>query len=73
LDDNKRYEIPLPNKEKIKEFEELLKQIHNFDLHTEFQQNPKKCAQCIYAELCDFYEEDKSQTPLNTLKEDYEK
>ena len=31
LKDNKRYEIPIPNKEEIKEFEKVIESIHSFN------------------------------------------
>ena len=56
LKDNKRYKIKLPTKKEVDEFENLLYQIRNFDIHNpKFTQNPKKCQQCIYSELCNTY------------------
>jgi CRISPR-associated protein Cas4 len=54
LVDNKRYQLDLPKEKEIKEFEELLQKIRNFDLKTKFKISSEKCKKCIYAELCDF-------------------
>lgn len=51
--DNKIYPVNLPSKEEISQFENTLLKIRNFNMHDNFSQNPKKCAQCIYRELCD--------------------
>ena len=54
MDDNKVYEIPIPNEQATREFEELINRFQHFDpAQTDFQANPKKCAKCIYRELCD--------------------
>lgn len=53
LIDNKRYEIPIPNFKDIKKFENILDEIRNFDLNKNFTQNPLKCKNCIYSDLCD--------------------
>jgi CRISPR-associated protein Cas4 len=54
LEDNKKYFIPLPSKNDILKFEELLQKIKNFDPHhQDFSQNSEKCQNCIYANLCD--------------------
>ena len=54
LEDNKNYELKIPNKEEIKEFEDIIFQIQNFDISDKnFSQNPEKCKNCIYSELCD--------------------
>jgi len=56
LDDNKRYEIIIPDKKEIEEFEKLLKDFNSFDIFEEwFSQNGEKCKKCIYSNLCDFY------------------
>ena len=56
LDDNKNYLIPLPqdNKEKDRQFKNLLEQIRAFDLEKEFYPNISKCKKCIYKHLCDY-------------------
>jgi len=54
---NKNYLVALPQDapEMLAKFEQVLTDLHNFDLEsTDFQANPSKCAQCIYANLCDF-------------------
>lgn len=54
LDDNKVYEIPLPNKEEIQTFEALLEEYKRFDpRNSDFKPQLDKCQNCIYAELCD--------------------
>ena len=55
LSDNKRYEVPKPNQKEIKEFEENIQRIKQFQIDEKgFTQNSKKCANCIYGKLCDF-------------------
>ncbi len=55
LKDNKRYVITIPKKDEIEEFESLLERIWQYRLEHRFQQNPKKCRQCIYNTLCDIH------------------
>jgi len=52
LSDNKRYEIPLPDKKEIDKFESLIEKIKNYRVGANFIKNPKKCSQCIYKPLC---------------------
>ena len=53
LDDNKVYEIPLPNEEEIQTFEALLEEYKRFDpRNSDFKPQLDKCQNCIYAELC---------------------
>lgn len=54
--DNKIYDIPLPDPLETTKFETFLKKYRDFDIdQPNFTQNPKKCARCIYRELCDYY------------------
>lgn len=54
LDDNKVYEIPLPNEQEIQAFEAFLEEYRAFDPRkSAFQAQKDKCENCIYAELCD--------------------
>lgn len=56
LQDNKNYDIPIPDKKIVKDFEDFLQKYKKFDLlDTSFDQNSKKCEKCIYRELCDYY------------------
>lgn len=56
LDDNKVYPVPLPDESVILAFEQFLQRYRRFDPQDpHFSQNPKKCVQCIYRELCDYY------------------
>lgn len=56
MKDNIKYAIPLPNAQEIIKFERLLQQYKTFQPDKPwFTQNPKKCAMCIYRELCDYY------------------
>lgn len=56
LEDNKVYNIPLPTALDKEIFEQFLARYRKFTLdQTWFTQNPKKCARCIYRELCDYY------------------
>lgn len=53
LTDNKRYEIPLPNEEETKKFEEIINRIKNFDFFKDkITVNKVKCDRCIYNNLC---------------------
>ena len=55
MNDNKKYFIPLPenNPEKEREFKNLLKKMHSFQLEDSFSPNKNKCKSCIYQNLCD--------------------
>lgn len=54
LQDNKRYQIKLPDTDSTASFEALIKAINNFDPEEKgFTQNPEKCRHCIYNQLCD--------------------
>ena len=55
MDTNKSYAIPLPQDDLIMQnkFEKLIEEINAYNLHQPFQVNPKKCARCIYNNLCD--------------------
>ena len=53
LNDNKRYEIPIPNKKETEEFGNIIDWIRRFDV---LKHKPKvvkaKCDNCIYSNLC---------------------
>lgn len=52
--DNKNYFLNPPNPEEVQVFEDFVQQVRLFDMHDSgFAQNPEKCANCIYSELCD--------------------
>jgi len=53
--DNKTYNIKLPTKDKEMKvkFEEILKDIRNFDMQNFKQENVEKCKKCIYEPSCD--------------------
>jgi len=54
LDDNKVYEIPLPNEDEIQTFEVFLEEYKRFDpRNSGFKPQLDKCQNCIYAKLCD--------------------
>jgi CRISPR-associated protein Cas4 len=54
MDDNKVYEIPLPDEQTIKAFETFLDTYQHFSpASSGFTANPEKCVKCIYRELCD--------------------
>jgi CRISPR-associated protein Cas4 len=57
LADNRRYEIPVPDKYEWDKFEQLIAKVNDFSLihDNNFKQNPNKCARCIYRELCDIH------------------
>lgn len=55
LVDNQRYEINLPSKEQADIFFTILNNLRNFQAgKTKFKVNKKKCAMCIYSQLCSF-------------------
>lgn len=55
LDDNKRYPVPLPEKDPVmlEKFCSVLDQLKSFDMESYQQTNAQKCANCIYEPLCD--------------------
>lgn len=55
LNDNKRYEIDMPDGIEIRKFEALINDISNFDIlkSNNLKRNPNKCDKCIYRHLCD--------------------
>ena len=55
--DNKTYSISLPTRDDIMRFEEILEQMRSFSMEEPFDLNVKKCAKCIYRQLCDVYQE----------------
>lgn len=53
LSDNKRYLIELPDAQEMAKFEQLIYDMHHFDVaQPGFTQNEKKCEMCIYKALC---------------------
>jgi len=53
MDDNKVYEIPLPDEKAIRTFEAFLEEYQHFNpAASDFVADPEKCAGCIYRELC---------------------
>lgn len=54
--DNKKYRIFKTSKKEIIWFENVLEKYKKFDLFQKYwKQNIKKCKECIYNELCDYY------------------
>ena len=55
LDDNKTYQIPLPedNEEMMHKFEKTIDDMRNFDMGSFIQLNGDKCKNCIYSPACD--------------------
>ena len=55
MDTNKNYPIDLPKDDPAmqSQFEKLIEDISAYSLNQPFQANPKKCAMCIYNNLCD--------------------
>lgn len=53
--DNKNYEVSLPedDKEMDREFRNLIKEIHEFNIEDFYQENSEKCKKCIYEPACD--------------------
>lgn len=53
--DNKRYPIPIPDKDETKPFKKLIQAIRAFNPdQAQFTQNQAKCQNCIYAQLCTY-------------------
>ena len=55
MDDKKSYSIDLPTESDLNEITSLISKINQFNLSDPMTQNPEKCRQCIYKELCDVY------------------
>ena len=55
MDDNKNYDIKLPedNPEMLFEFKKLIEKIQEFDVDGFSQTNSEKCKHCIYEPVCD--------------------
>ncbi len=55
MDTNKRYPVISPDKDRPMQdrFEKIIEDIKSYNLKQDFLANPKKCAKCIYAHLCD--------------------
>lgn len=55
ITDNKNYHIELPDNNPImkEKFENLIKDIHEFDMDNFVQHNEEKCKRCIYEPACD--------------------
>ncbi len=64
MDDNKVHVVKLPdnNPEMKEKFINLIAKIRAYSLTTHFNQNPKKCAHCIYRHLCDYDSSSTNQT-----------
>ena len=55
IKDNRNYTVPLPFEDAamLRKFENTLKDIREFNIGSFAQNNPKKCAMCIYEPSCD--------------------
>lgn len=55
MDDNKSYPIPLPQDDidRLQGFEQLIKEINQYQLTQHIDVNANKCTHCIYNNLCD--------------------
>lgn len=51
LEDNKRYELPIPSEKETREFEDVLRAIRAFDPKSLFAHQCAKCAMSIYGAL----------------------
>ena len=53
--DNKKYNVKLPadDNDMNTKFEDLIKEIHEFDIENFKQTKKKKCKKCIYEPACD--------------------
>lgn len=56
--DNKTYTVPLPTRDDVMRFEEILEQMRAFNMEAPAELNVNKCAKCIYRTLCDVYQEE---------------
>lgn len=54
--DNRTYDVPLPSEKDVARFEQVLSDMRKYRLEDTFAPNPRKCANCIYRELCDLYD-----------------
>jgi CRISPR-associated protein Cas4 len=53
LDDNRRYEVPLPEGEELRTFEDTVERMKSFDIaDAPLEENTAKCRGCIYRTLC---------------------
>lgn len=53
MNDNRRYEVPLPEGEELRTFEETVERMKSFDIaHAPLEENTAKCRGCIYRTLC---------------------
>lgn len=59
--DNQTYEVPLPTEQDAHRLEEVIAQMRAFRFETPYSPNPRKCAGCIYRELCDIYAEGENE------------
>jgi CRISPR-associated protein Cas4 len=55
IDDNKSYDIKLPEEDPImfEKFEQTIEKIRMFDIDSFIQTNSEKCKRCIYEPACD--------------------
>lgn len=63
-DDNKAYDIRLPNdnNEMLLKFNNLIEEINRFELHGFKQDNIEKCKKCIYRHICSYTDYDGEDT-----------
>ena len=54
--DNRTYPIPLPEEKDAARLTEVIQQMRSFRLESPFAPNPRKCANCIYREICDLFQ-----------------
>jgi len=53
LNDNKKYNIDIPDENEIKKFEKVIEKIKSFSVYKDrVLKNPNKCNMCIYNNLC---------------------
>lgn len=53
IKDNRNYEIQIPEKEEVTDFEKLLMKIRQFSPLSQININANKCKNCIYSTLCE--------------------
>jgi len=55
---NKSYDVPIPTNKEKEHLQNIISKMKNFNLYSDFKQNPNKCNMCIYKEMCDYYNDE---------------
>ena len=54
LTDNKKFSVPIPNKQIIEEFDAFIKKVSNYNINNFTGVSKQKCEKCIYSILCPY-------------------